>query len=94
MLLVSKRTKKQTEINWGYYWHTSGRWQILVWLFLPGLDIPRKAFSGIQEQVSDVAYCNAEDPGSIPRLGRSLEKEMAAHSSILAWKNPMDIGAW
>ena len=23
-----------------------------------------------------------------------LEKEMAAHSSILAWKNPMDIGAW
>ena len=23
-----------------------------------------------------------------------LEKEMAAHSSILAWKNPMDLGAW
>ena len=23
-----------------------------------------------------------------------LEKEMAAHSSILAWKNPMDRGAW
>ena len=23
-----------------------------------------------------------------------LEKEMAAHSSILAWKNPMDGGAW
>ena len=27
--------------------------------------------------------CNAEDPGSIPGLGRSLEKEMATHSSIL-----------
>ena len=29
-------------------------------------------------------------------LGRKdpLEKEMAAHSSILAWKNPMDLGAW
>ena len=27
--------------------------------------------------------------GSIPRSGRySLEKEMAAHSSILAWKIP------
>ena len=33
----------------------------------------------------------AEDPGSIPGLGRSLdllEKEMATHSSILAWKIP------
>ena len=24
----------------------------------------------------------------------ALEKEMAAHSSVLAWKNPMDRGAW
>ena len=28
------------------------------------------------------------DPGSIPGLGRSLEKEMATHSSILAWRTP------
>ena len=26
--------------------------------------------------------------------GRSLEKEMATHSSILAWRIPMDRGAW
>ena len=26
--------------------------------------------------------------GLIPELGRSLEKEMATHSSILAWKIP------
>ena len=25
---------------------------------------------------------------------RSLEKEMATHSSILAWKNPMDREDW
>ena len=31
---------------------------------------------------------NKGDPGSIPGLGRSLEKEMATHSSILAWKIP------
>ena len=31
---------------------------------------------------------NVGDPGSIPGWGRSLEKEMAAHSSILAWKIP------
>ena len=34
------------------------------------------------------------DLGSIPVLEDSLEKEMATHSSILAWKNPMDGGAW
>ena len=28
------------------------------------------------------------DLGLIPRLGRSLEKEMATHSSILAWRIP------
>ena len=29
---------------------------------------------------------NAGDVGLIPELGRSLEKEMANHSSILAWR--------
>ena len=29
---------------------------------------------------------NAGDPGSIPGLGRSLEKGTATHSSILAWR--------
>ena len=36
--------------------------------------------------------CSAEDLGSIPRLGRS--QGMATHSSVLAWRNPMDRGAW
>ena len=31
---------------------------------------------------------NAGDMGSIPGSGRSLEKEMATHSSILAWRIP------
>ena len=31
---------------------------------------------------------NVGDPGSIPGSGRSLEKEMATHSSILAWEIP------
>ena len=30
--------------------------------------------------------CNAGDPDSIPGLGRPLEKGMATHSSILAWR--------
>ena len=31
---------------------------------------------------------SAGDPGSIPGWGRSLEKRMANHSSILAWRMP------
>ena len=31
---------------------------------------------------------NSGDPGSIPGLEDPLEKEMATHSSILAWKIP------
>ena len=30
--------------------------------------------------------CSAGDPGLIPGLVRSPEKEMATHSSVLAWK--------
>ena len=37
---------------------------------------------------------NAGDLDLIPGLGRSLEKGMATPSSILAWKIPMDRGAW
>ena len=36
-------------------------------------------------QETQVQSLDQEDP---------LEKEMSAHSSILAWKNPMDRGAW
>ena len=32
--------------------------------------------------------CNVGDLGSIPGSGRSLEKEIAAHSSTLAWRIP------
>ena len=32
--------------------------------------------------------CNAGDPGSIPGWEDPLEKEMAAHSSTLAWRIP------
>ena len=37
---------------------------------------------------------NIRDTGSIPELGRSLEKEMATHSSILARRIPVERGAW
>ena len=36
-------------------------------------------------QETQVQSLSGEDP---------LEKEIATHSSILTWKNPMDRGAW
>ena len=34
------------------------------------------------------------DAGLIPGLGRFLEEGMATQFSILAWRIPMDRGAW
>ena len=39
--------------------------------------------------VGKESVCKAGDWGSIPGSGRSLEKEMATHSSILAWRIPL-----
>ena len=38
--------------------------------------------------------CNVGDLGSIPGLQDPLEEGMATHSSIFAWRIPMDRGAW
>ena len=38
--------------------------------------------------------CSAGDMGSAPGLEDPLEEGLATHSIILAWKNPMDRGAW
>ena len=38
--------------------------------------------------VKNLSACNAGDPGSIPGSGRSLEKEMATHYSLPAWRIP------
>ena len=37
---------------------------------------------------SEEPACNAGDTSSIPGYGRSLEKGMATHSSIVAWRIP------
>ena len=38
--------------------------------------------------------CSVGDMGLIPELGRSPGGGMATHSSILAWRIPMDREAW
>ena len=47
----------------------------MTWIFPGGSDSKESA-------------CNAGDLGLIPGLGRYLEKKMATHSSVLAWKIP------
>ena len=38
--------------------------------------------------------CNAGDPGSIPGLGRSPRVGYGNPLQFLAWRIPMDRGAW
>ena len=56
------------------------------------LYIPTQGFPGCS--AGKESACNTGDPGSIPGLGRSLEKGEATHSSIHAWRITMDRGAW
>ena len=55
----------------------------LIYLHIPqtGTDFPSSSDG-------KASTCNAGDPGSIPGREDPLEKEMATHSSILAWKIP------
>ena len=49
---------------------------------------PVTTWSFLGGSVSKESACNAGDPGSIPGWEDLLEKEMATHSSILAWEIP------
>ena len=55
------------------------RWELQITL-------PVSDFPGGSD--SKASVYDAGDLGSIPGLGRSLEKEMAIHSSTIAWKIP------
>ena len=48
----------------------------------------RKRVCGTSAEESATNAGDLRDPGSIPGMGRSLEKEMVTHSSILAWRTP------
>ena len=45
-------------------------------------------------QIVKKSACNKGNPGLIPGWENPLEEKMATHSSILAWRIPMDRGAW
>ena len=45
-------------------------------------------YTSLVAQMIKKSACNAGDLVSIPEMGRSLEKGIATHSSILAWRIP------
>ena len=57
-------------------------------LHTPGKSFFIKIFSFPGGSDGKESACNAGDLGSVPELGRSLEKGTATHSSILAWRIP------
>ena len=54
-------------------------------------DIYREGFAGDSD--GKECGCHAEDHGLVPGWKDSLEG-MATHSSVQAWRIPMDRGAW
>ena len=76
-------------IGWqrvGHNWATNTRltffWALHYFLGFPGGSDGKES------------ACNEGDLGLIPGLGRSPAEGHGNHSSILAWRIPMDRGAW
>ena len=94
------RTKASVIGPWGRP-HSGLAWPMLVFLEPSGAS---KRFLGLHSECMPSLFvlpqtlsggsdgkkpaCNARDPSSIPRLGRSPGEGMATHSSILAWRIP------
>jgi len=70
--------------------------RILEWVAMPSFKVliyddppfPSHSPKWLSGKESICQCRRHRDVGSIPGLGRSLEKEMETHSSILAWKIP------
>ena len=56
--------------------------------------ICNRGFPDVSAAKNPPARGLGRDTCSIPVSADPFEKEMAIHSSILAWGNPMDRGAW
>ena len=62
---------------------------LLLFEIFNGHVVVQEGFPG--DSAGKEPTCNVRDLGSIPGLGRSLEKEMATHSSVLAWRIPWTV---
>ena len=100
-MVASHRTDKELVCDFIWRMRKCGKnWNCGKYIF--GIPIPvfflgkphgQRSLAGYNLQghfpggsVCKESTCNAGDPGSTPWLEGSLEKEMAIHSSILAWE--------
>ena len=60
--------------------------QVLIFVIV--FILKRGKLASLVAQMVKASTYNEGGPGLIPGWGRSLEKEMATHSRILAWKTP------
>ena len=72
-------------------WRKTQNINLVFWYLLPSFQrLPVVVVKKLPANAADI-----RDTSSIPRSGRSLVGEgMAVRSSILAWRIPMDSGAW
>ena len=61
-------------------------------VLLSGFEFNHLPLSGGSD--GNESTCNAGDLGSTPGWEDPLEEGTATHSSVLAWRTPMDRGAW
>ena len=81
-----------TQCSPQYKAHTKLFWTVKKVTYLGNKDL--SVIASLSASDGKESICNVGNLGSIPRLGRSLEECVAMHSSILAWRIPMDRGAW
>ena len=85
--------------QWGQQVRESASASILFAFTLPSVILSTtdlSAFPGGTSGKESVCQCRRHKRPLVQSLGQEnpLEKEMATHSSVPAWKNPMDRGAW
>ena len=73
---------------WKHPWRVSRFLKKCIWKYKLILTLSYDSHLGTGGSDGKESTCNAGDPGSFPGLGRSLEKGIATHSSIFAWKVP------
>ena len=75
---------------WSWYFQSSRRSNLLLYLLL-FMNTPKGFLCGSEGKES---VCNAEDPGSIPGLGRFLGKGNGNPLQYSCLENPMNRGTW
>ena len=72
---------------WGGQQKLRQGWLVIPWIYGQTFKQMCECGSGfLSSSNGKEVACNAEDLGSIPGLGRSLEKGTATHSSIPPWR--------